>query len=50
MATRAVVTKASEEQSARYIKGICIDCGVKPYSAGRPRCDECHGKHAKWVK
>jgi hypothetical protein len=25
-----------------YLQGLCRDCGVNPYSAGRPRCNECH--------
>lgn len=28
-----------------YRNGMCRDCGVKPHSAGRPRCDECHRIH-----
>ena len=27
---------------ARYRQGLCADCGQKRYSAGRPRCQECH--------
>lgn len=26
----------------RYRAGLCVDCGLKPYSAGRPRCQKCH--------
>jgi putative DNA primase/helicase len=29
-----------------YRGGLCRDCGARPYSAGRPRCDECH---AAWT-
>lgn len=36
---------ASPEASARYRAGLCRDCGLAPYSAGRPRCEGCH---AKW--
>lgn len=25
-----------------YRRGLCADCRVRPYSAGRPRCNECH--------
>lgn len=34
-----------DEQNARYRQGLCCDCGEKPYSAGRPRCAECHREH-----
>jgi tRNA(Ile2) C34 agmatinyltransferase TiaS len=26
----------------RYRAGLCVDCGTRPYSAGRPRCEACH--------
>ena len=26
----------------RYIRGLCIDCGKRRHSPGRPRCDACH--------
>ena len=35
---------SSEQSRARYRAGLCVSCGEKPYSAGRPRCDECHHK------
>ena len=25
-----------------YRRGICVDCQTVPYSAGRPRCTDCH--------
>lgn len=30
------------ESTKAYQEGRCVDCKVKPHSAGRPRCDECH--------
>jgi hypothetical protein len=33
---------ATPEQNAAYTQGLCIDCRVKPYSAGRPRCQDCY--------
>lgn len=27
-----------EERARRYRAGLCVTCGEKPYSAGRPRC------------
>lgn len=46
----------AEEESARvtreirhayYRHGLCVDCGVLPYSPGRPRCEACHAKRSK---
>ncbi|MGO9251638.1 MAG: phage/plasmid primase, P4 family [Mycobacterium sp.] len=37
-----VQQQANEMANAAYINGMCRDCGVNPYSAGRPRCDPCH--------
>lgn len=31
-----------DERNARYRAGLCVTCGEKPYSAGRPRCASCH--------
>lgn len=39
--------KATDEQNARYRRGICVDCGEKPYSAGRPRCNDCHATYTR---
>lgn len=39
------MTAVSDERHARYRAGICTDCGEKPHSAGRPRCETCHQKH-----
>lgn len=30
-----------EEANERYRNFLCVDCGVKRYSAGRTRCNEC---------
>ncbi|WP_156448423.1 hypothetical protein [Mycobacterium sp. NAZ190054] len=35
----------TETRHARYRQGLCVDCGAVPYSAGRPRCAECHEIH-----
>jgi tRNA(Ile2) C34 agmatinyltransferase TiaS len=32
----------------RYRRGVCIDCGTKRHSAGRPRCNRCHARHTGW--
>lgn len=34
----------SQQDSANtaYVNGKCRDCGARPHSAGRTRCDECH--------
>ena len=32
------------ERNERYRKGICVDCGERKHSPGRPRCDWCHEK------
>lgn len=31
-----------EESNRRYRAGLCVTCGEKPHSAGRPRCTSCH--------
>ncbi len=36
---------AGAEANDAYTAGLCRDCGDKPHSAGRPRCDECHAIH-----
>lgn len=33
--------------NARYRQGLCVSCGQVPYSAGRPRCNECHGDYIR---
>jgi hypothetical protein len=35
---------AREIQRALYIHGLCITCGTRPHSPGRPRCEQCHRK------
>ena len=36
-----------ETRAARYVTGKCVDCGERDHSAGRTRCDECHGVWAR---
>jgi hypothetical protein len=38
----SVVKPASAEANTAYRAGLCIDCRTRPYSHGRPRCEECH--------
>lgn len=38
---------ASPEANAAYRNGLCIDCRVVRYSAGRTRCNECFDKFEK---
>ena len=33
---------ARETQRAYYVHGLCVDCGVRHHSPGRPRCEACH--------
>lgn len=28
-----------------YRRGLCRTCRVKPYSAGRTRCEQCHARY-----
>lgn len=37
-----MTAQATDAQNAAYRAGLCVDCRTVPYSAGRPRCDECH--------
>lgn len=30
-----------------YRAGLCIDCQTVRYSAGRPRCNDCHATHIR---
>jgi hypothetical protein len=39
---RAQAAAATDVRAERYRASLCIDCGVVPYSAGRPRCNACH--------
>ncbi|WP_155770049.1 hypothetical protein [Mycobacterium asiaticum] len=34
-----------DEQNARYRAGLCVDCGLVPYSPGRVRCNTCHAAY-----
>jgi hypothetical protein len=40
-------TPTSPEGNERYRKGLCVHCGLTRYSAGRPRCNQCH---AVWLE
>lgn len=33
---------ADEAANSAYRAGMCRDCGIRPHSAGRPRCEGCH--------
>jgi hypothetical protein len=44
MTTAEVVS--SEIRNGRYRTGFCVDCGRRPCSADRPRCNPCHSIHA----
>lgn len=37
-----------EVRHQRYRKGLCTECGKRPYSAGRPRCNPCHDLFIEW--
>lgn len=39
------MTASRDTQTQRYVAGMCISCGLVPYSAGRPRCEGCHRDH-----
>jgi len=34
-------------RNAAYRAGYCVDCGAKPYSPARTRCDECFAAHVR---
>lgn len=38
-------TPSQPDGDVAYINGMCSDCGIRPYSAGRTRCEECHRIH-----
>lgn len=37
-----VQSNVSRPNGSAYLNGQCRDCGKRPHSAGRPRCDECY--------
>ena len=37
-----------ELKHSRYRQGICIDCGERKHSPGRPRCNGCHATFIEW--
>lgn len=39
------MTVDRDEAARRYKAGLCVACGLVPYSAGRPRCTKCHRAH-----
>lgn len=32
---------AFQTRRERYDQGLCIDCGIEPHPAGKPRCEPC---------
>lgn len=40
-----IASPATPQQHDRYRAGLCCDCGDRPPSAGRPRCESCHRAH-----
>lgn len=36
--------QAKAIRNAYYRYGLCTECGTRPHSAGRPRCESCHRK------
>ena len=39
--------KQSKNRHDAYRAGLCIDCKTVRYSAGRPRCNDCHATHIR---
>ena len=39
---------AREVRHAYYRMGLCVDCGVRGHSPGRPRCAACHAKRPRY--
>jgi hypothetical protein len=37
---------ATAAQNAAYRAGLCVGMCGRRYSAGRPRCNECHAEYA----
>jgi hypothetical protein len=46
----AHLAQARAARNDRYRRGLCCDCGRKPYSPGRPRCERCHKLLLDWRK
>lgn len=42
---RRPVERTSIEGSTAYRNGLCVDSSTRPYSPGRPRCEQCHRDH-----
>ena len=34
-------------RAARYVAKLCVQCGERDHSAGRTRCNECHGAYSR---
>lgn len=45
LSATAVPTPPPLTRHEAYRQFLCVDCRVRPYSAGRPRCDTCHELH-----
>ncbi len=45
VALNTATPPTNTEQHDRYNASLCVDCGEKPPSTGRPRCDKCHRIH-----
>jgi len=43
---REAARVAREIRKSLYIYGLCIGCGIRPHSPGRPRCEQCHRNRA----
>lgn len=45
----ATLEPAADSADDAYRNGLCVDCRVVPYSAGRTRCGQCHRIHSQNV-
>lgn len=43
--TAAAPKPADAAANGAYMAGKCRDCTIRPHSAGRPRCDDCHRQY-----
>jgi hypothetical protein len=40
----------TDSRHKAYLDGLCINCQIRPHSAGRPRCQDCHTLHLRGIE
>jgi hypothetical protein len=40
----------TDSRNGAYLDGRCVNCQIRPRSAGRPRCQDCHTLHLRGIE